>query len=88
MTPGKLDVEIVVPERSLAKVVADEVIIPGANGLFGVRPGHAHYLAVMQAGPVTVRAGKDTTVFQVTGGFAEAGPQTVRILADALAADA
>ncbi|PZR08023.1 MAG: ATP synthase F1 subunit epsilon [Archangium gephyra] len=79
---AKLNVEIVTPERRLASLQADEVIAPGADGLFGVRPGHTPYLSVMQPGPLTVRDGATTTVYFVTGGFVEAGPTAVRVLAD------
>ncbi len=79
---AKLNVEIVTPERRLAQLSADEVIAPGAEGLFGVRPGHTPYLSVMQAGPLTVREGTTRTVYFVAGGFVEAGPAVVRVLAD------
>jgi F-type H+-transporting ATPase subunit epsilon len=80
---AKLNVEIVTPERRLAQLAADEVIAPGADGLFGVRPGHTPYLSVMQPGPLTVRDGATTTIYFVAGGFVEAGPEVVRVLADA-----
>ncbi len=79
---AKLNVEIVTPERRLAQLAADEVIAPGAEGLFGVRPGHTPYLSVMQPGPLTVREGASKTVYFVSGGFVEAGPTAVRVLAD------
>lgn len=80
---AKLNVEIVTPERRLAQLAADEVIAPGAEGLFGVRPGHTPYLSVMQPGPLTVREGATKTTYFVAGGFVEAGPSAVRVLADA-----
>ena len=80
---AKLNVEIVTPERRLAQLSADEVIAPGADGLFGVRPGHTPYLSVLQPGPLTVRDGTNKTVYCVAGGFVEAGPGAVRVLADA-----
>jgi F-type H+-transporting ATPase subunit epsilon len=79
---AKLNVEIVTPERRLAQLSADEVIAPGADGLFGVRPGHTAYLSVMQPGPLTVRDGAISTIYFVSGGFVEAGPGAVRVLAD------
>jgi F-type H+-transporting ATPase subunit epsilon len=79
---AKLNVEIVTPERRVAQLSADEVIAPGAEGLFGVRPGHTAYLSVMQPGPLTVREGLEKTVYFVSGGFVEAGPGAVRVLAD------
>ena len=44
---AKLNVEIVTPERRLVQGTADEIIAPGAEGLFGVRPGHTPYLATL-----------------------------------------
>ena len=70
---SKLNVEIVTPERRLAQLSADEVIAPGAVGLFGVRPGHTAYLSVMQPGPLTVREGSVSTIYFVSGGFVEIG---------------
>ncbi len=79
---AKLTVDIVTPERRLVQAEADEVIAPGAMGLFGVRPGHTPYLAVMQPGPLSVREGSATTQYFVSGGFVEVGPGHVRVLAD------
>lgn len=80
---ARLKVEIVTPEKRLAQLEADEVIAPGADGLFGVRPGHAPFLSVLNPGALTVRDGLGTTVYFVSGGFVEVGPLVVRVLADA-----
>ncbi len=74
--------EIVTPDRKLANGQADEVIAPGANGLFGVRPGHAPLLALLDAGVLTVRTGAGSQRFFVAGGFAEVSTTSVRVLAD------
>lgn len=79
---AKLNVEIVTPERRLAQHSADEVIAPGAEGLFGVRPGHTPYLSLMQPGALTVREGTSKSIYFVSGGFVEVGPSVVRVLAD------
>lgn len=79
---AKLKVEVVTPERRLVQIEADEVIAPGAEGLFGVRPGHAPYLSLLQAGQLTVRDGAKSELFFVAGGFVEVGSQNVRVLAD------
>jgi F-type H+-transporting ATPase subunit epsilon len=77
-----LNFEIVTPDRRLANGEADEVIAPGANGLFGVRPGHAPLLALLDAGVLTVRTGSGSQRFFVAGGFAEVSTVSVRVLAD------
>ncbi len=77
----KLTVEIVTPERRLLTAETEEVVIPGAEGLFGVRPGHTPYLALMGAGTLTVRGAPDRAWF-IAGGFAEVSANKVVILAD------
>ncbi len=79
---AKLNVEIVTPERRLEQTACDELIAPGAEGLFGVRPGHTAYLSLLQPGPLTVRDGAQKRVYFVAGGFVEAGAKDVRVLAD------
>ena len=77
-----MNVEVVTPERRLVQVEADEVIAPGADGLFGVRPGHVAYLALMQAGLLTVKEGAREQRYFVAGGFCEVADDAVRVLAD------
>lgn len=80
---SKLNVEVVSPERRLFSAPADEVIAPGADGLFGVRPGHTAYLALLQPGVLSVTDAGTTKRFFVSGGFVDAGPERVRVLASA-----
>ncbi len=78
-----LKVEVVTPERRLVQVDAEEVIAPGADGLFGVRPGHTAYLAVLQPGMLTVKEGGGVEKrYFVAGGFCEVADDVVRVLAD------
>jgi F-type H+-transporting ATPase subunit epsilon len=79
---AKLKVEVVSPDKRLVAQECDEVIAPGADGLFGVRAGHTPYLALLQAGPLTIVDGSTQKKFFVAGGFAEAGPEHVRVLAE------
>ena len=77
-----LTVEIVTPEKRILSSEADEVVVPGAEGLFGVRPGHTAYLSVMGPGPLAVRAEGREQAFFVTGGFAEVNADKVMVLAN------
>jgi F-type H+-transporting ATPase subunit epsilon len=80
---SKLQVEVVSPVKRLLAAQADEVIAPGADGLFGVRAGHTPYLALLQPGLLTINdAANGSKRFFVSGGFAEAGPEHVRVLAE------
>lgn len=79
---AKLSVEIVTPERRLLSVQADEVVAPGAQGLFGVRPGHTPFLTLMEPGPLTLREAAATQTYFVAGGFVEVANDRVVVLAD------
>jgi F-type H+-transporting ATPase subunit epsilon len=79
---AKLAVEIVTPEKRILSVQADEVIAPGAHGLFGVRPGHTAFLSLMEPGALTLKEGGSTQVYFVAGGFIEVGNDKVMVLAD------
>src|SRR3954467_15754858 len=79
---AKLTVEIVTPEKRILSVQADEAMVPGANGLFGVRPGHTPFLSLMEPGALTLKDGTQTQTFFVGGGFVEVGNDRVLVLAD------
>ncbi|HLL55823.1 MAG TPA: F0F1 ATP synthase subunit epsilon [Myxococcaceae bacterium] len=79
---AKLAVEIVTPEKRILSVQADEVIAPGAQGLFGVRPGHTAFLSLMEPGALTLREGGSSQVYFVSGGFVEVTNDKVMVLAD------
>lgn len=79
---AKLTVEIVTPEKRVLSVQADEAIVPGGLGLFGVRPGHTPFLSLMEPGTLTlIDAGRRESYF-VAGGFVEVGNDKVLVLAD------
>ena len=79
---AELILELVTPERRILSESADEVIVPGFNGLFGVRPGHAPLLSVMQPGILTYRLGATSQSYFVSGGFARVAENKVLVLAD------
>lgn len=79
---ARLTVEIVTPEKRMLQTTADEAIVPGAKGLFGVRPGHTPFLSVVEPGAMTVREGGRDTIWFVAGGFVTVAGDHVRVLAD------
>src|SRR5215208_8038102 len=79
--PTKLTLEIVTPERSLAREQVDEVQLPGSEGYFGVLPGHAPLLATLQVGELWYRIGQEKHYLAVAFGFAEVLPERVTVLA-------
>ena len=59
----------------------DEAVVPGAEGLFGVRPGHTPFLAA-RARHADLKDGGKSQAFFVAGGFAEVSADKVLVLAD------
>jgi F-type H+-transporting ATPase subunit epsilon len=79
--PTKLTLEIVTPERSLVTEQVDEVELPGAEGYFGVLPGHTPVLASLQVGELWYRIGQEKRYLAIAFGFVEVLPERVTVLA-------
>ena len=79
--PTKLLLEIVTPDRSLVREEVDEVQVPGAEGYFGVLPGHTPLLATLKIGELWYRVGQEKHFLAIAGGFVEVLPDRVTILA-------
>jgi F-type H+-transporting ATPase subunit epsilon len=78
----RLTLELATPTRLVVTVEADEVVVPGSLGYFGVLPGHAPLLATLGIGEVTYRIGREEYHVAISGGFAEVRNDKVIILAD------
>jgi F-type H+-transporting ATPase subunit epsilon len=79
--PTHLELQIVTPERLVVREQVDEVEIPGAEGYFGVLPGHTPMLAQLAVGELWYRKGTERTYLSIAGGFAEVLPDRVTLLA-------
>ena len=79
--PAQINLEIVTPDRALVSQPVDEVQIPGAEGYFGVLPGHTPLLATLEVGQLWYRVGQERSFLTVAFGFAEVLPDRVTILA-------
>ena len=78
-----ITLEIVTPEKIVAKEDAQIVMAPGVLGEFGVLSGHTPFLTTLKLGTVKYKDSKgDERVVFVSGGFAEALPNKVTILAN------
>jgi F-type H+-transporting ATPase subunit epsilon len=81
--PTKLTLEIVTPDRSVARDEVDEVQVPGSEGYLGILPGHTPLLATLGVGELWYRKGQEKHYLTISGGFVEVLPERVTILADA-----
>jgi F-type H+-transporting ATPase subunit epsilon len=80
--PTHLTLEIVTPDRSVVTERVDEVELPGAEGYFGVLPGHTPLLATLKVGEMWYRKGSEKFYLSIAFGFAEVLPDRVTILAE------
>jgi F-type H+-transporting ATPase subunit epsilon len=78
----KLRFSLVAPERELYAGDVDQVNAPGAEGDFGVLPGHAPFMTTLKEGRVEVIDGSTRRQFDIRGGFADVTPAGLTILAE------
>jgi len=79
----KVAFELVSPERVLASLEADMVVVPGEEGDFGVLAQHAPLLSLVRPGVIEVYEGNSVSqrIF-IEGGFAEVNPRGLIVLAE------
>jgi F-type H+-transporting ATPase subunit epsilon len=80
----KIAFDIVSPERLLLSDEADMVTVPGSEGDFGVLAGHMPLISTLRPGVIDIRGGSESgdLRFFVLGGFAEANPSKLTVLAE------
>ncbi len=78
-----IQLEVVTPEKTVASEEAQIVASPGTLGEFGVLSGHTPFMTTLKTGVIryTDAQGTERYVF-VSGGFAEALPDKVTVLAE------
>lgn len=77
-----IQLDIVTPEARLLSRRVDEVRAPGADGGFGVLPGHTSFITVMEPGALSFTSGGEEEHFFVGGGFVEVNEDQVIVLAE------
>ena len=81
--------ELVSPERLVMSAEVGMVVIPGAEGDFGVLPGHAPMISNVRSGVISIYKDRsiEARVF-VAGGFAEVSDSRLTVLTeDAISLD-
>ena len=80
---GNMKLEVVTPEKSVVSEEAQIVMAPGSLGEFGVLIGHTPFFTTLKVGVIRYKdiKGEERCVF-VNGGFAEALPDRVTVLAE------
>ena len=82
--PKPITLSVVAPDRSVVEEPVVSVVVPGAEGYFGVLAGHTPLIAALRAGLVEYEdTGGQRHFVTVSGGFAEVSGERVNLLADA-----
>ena len=80
--PSKIALEIVTPEGLLLRDEVEEVIAPGEQGYFGVRPGHTPLMATLGMGELSYRKAAAWHRLTCFSGWCEVLPDRVNVLAE------
>ena len=78
-----IEFELVSPEQLVISAPVEMVVVPGAEGDFGVLPGHTPVISTVRTGVIAVY--ENNAVSQrifVSGGFAEVTGKRCTVLAD------
>src|SRR3981081_2290929 len=80
--PTEIHLEIVTPERQVARDKVIAVSVPGKEGYLGILPGHAPLLSLLKIGELSYTQGSTTHYIAINWGFVEVLPDRVIILAE------
>ena len=76
--------ELVTPEKLVMSEDVYMVVVPGAEGEFGVMAGHAPYMSTLRDGDLAIyrSAGATPEKIPVSAGFAEVSERGLTVLAE------
>lgn len=79
---AKIQCEIVSAEEAIFSGEIDMLIAVGSLGDLAVSHGHSALLTEVKPGPIRLLDGEEEDIFYISGGFIEAQPEVVTVLAD------
>lgn len=83
MADNAVQFELVSPEKLLLSEEVEMVVVPGAEGDFGVLPGHTPVISTVRPGVIHIfEGGAVKTRIFVAGGFAEVTAERCTVLAE------
>jgi F-type H+-transporting ATPase subunit epsilon len=76
--------ELVTPERLIRSEDVHMVVVPGAEGEFGVLEGHGPFMSTIRNGDIAIyrSAGGEPERIAIEGGFAEVNENGLTVLAE------
>lgn len=83
MADNAVQFELVSPEKLLLSEEVEMVVVPGAEGDFGVLPGHTPVISTVRPGVIHIfEGGAVKTRIFVAGGFTEVTAERCTVLAE------
>ena len=83
MADNAVQFELVSPEKLLFSEEVEMVVVPGAEGDFGVLPGHTPVISAVRPGVIYIfEGGSVKTRIFVAGGFAEVTAERCTVLSE------
>ncbi len=77
-----IELDIVTPGGVVFQGPVDDVVLPGAEGEFGVLTGHERFLTPVDIGELTIHSAEETVYAAISDGFAEVNGDRVTVLVD------
>ncbi len=77
-----LKLTIITPEKVIVEKDVDEVVAPGWLGEFGVLPGHARFITLLNIGELKYKTGGEEEHLAVNWGFAEINQTRMTVLVE------
>jgi len=84
--PDRFRLRAVTSKSLLIETEADEAQIPTIDGLIGVFPDHRPLIVALGRGTLSYRQGAYEERFEIDGGYAEIGPDSVLVFTESAAA--
>ena len=77
-----VELVVVTPQGEAFSGPAEEVVLPGVEGEFGVLEAHERFLSALDHGCMEIRTLEGSHFSVVSDGFAEVGPERVVVMVD------
>ena len=77
-----IDLTIVTPQGIVYRGPVESVVLPGAEGEFGVLENHERFLSPLRTGEVEIKTGEGSTLAAIAQGFADVSGDEVTVLVE------
>lgn len=76
------NLEIITPQKIIYQQQVKHIRLPGVDGYFGIKAGHAPFVTSLRIGEIKVDLEHDTKYFATSGGVVEVLPHKTTVLVE------